>query len=392
MPRVLAAIIFALFVWGVHRITHELGAPGASDLKRFWAAGGVFLGGGNPYNGQEVNHFSVSSGGGTIGNLPFYYPSIVLSFLAIPSFFPFELFRGVFLMGIGVIYGYTWFRNLSWRWHDNGSEAESAVDRGIILGCYLLFLPIYLMWWVGAITTIPFLALITFFLLSSIQGNLAKVTSGASVALLLVKPSVAPLVVPFLVSSWVRQQGWWNIGGFFAMCVVMILPVWTLSPNFLEIFLPSSLEDAVNWLTPSLARNLQILLSLPIQFRFVPLGCAILFTVISGWKVKPENIHLQLCRVIIPLGAVVTPFVWTYDFVPLLFCLSHILQGTPLPIQSNDCKSLSRPLGLGLLCTNILLWISPLAMDLHWWYPLMFCAASLYSLTSSKSLRLHQPG
>ncbi|MCB0333534.1 MAG: hypothetical protein KDD55_08545, partial [Bdellovibrionales bacterium] len=81
-------------------VSNILGAPATDDFKRFWAAGGLLLEGSNPYDLASLSQYSLRTGNGTLGPLPFYYP--LFSFTAILPFsmLSFESARWLFLLTV----------------------------------------------------------------------------------------------------------------------------------------------------------------------------------------------------------------------------------------------------------------------------------------------------
>lgn len=374
VPRLAGVWLFALILllsFAVFAIRESLGSPASGDLKRFWAAAGVLASHLNPYDLSECTRFAATHGAGLIDALPLYYPPLAFAPLLPFTLLPFEAFREIFLAAVAASYIMFWVAPASREFLAGvrGAAFHSLLPLSIVLS----FLPVLLMWWVGALTFLPFFGLLGYFLLSrhEPQHLFLRVAAGFLVSLILVKPTVCPLVIPFLVVVWFRQRAIGEIWGFLAGFLALLLPFVFLLPDPIHILAATDFGEALLWNTPAPARYLQLRFGLPMEARFVPciLSIAATFWYASSVSLSSRLVR-PLCLVSIPLGIAVTPFAWTYDFSLLIFTLSYLIWREPVP--SGDAKREDwHPWALELiLVMNLVLMAMPLQMEIQWWYPL----------------------
>ncbi len=379
----LLLLVGTVFLWTIGRTFEAIGAPAAGDLKRFWAAGGVLASHQNPYDIQLVSAYAVTRGAGATQTLPLYYPPMAFSVLLPLSYLSFEVMRVGYLACVGGLVLAFWivptFR------HFLRSSANSEGGRALLaLSSYLLFLPGLLMWWVGALTAIPLFGLLLFFIFNRYPDKLIyRIAAGACIALTLVKPTVCILVPPYLLTVWLRRRAWSSLLGFTGAAAILLAPVIYLWQQFHLSSAANTWKEALLWRTSAPMRYLLEYLELRSELWFLPALFGISFVI---WRAirrcSSDDVVKLVCLVLLPLGFLLTPFAWTYDFAVLFFTIAYIFHAYPLASFHVTDRTFSYSAAIAVMTTSLLLWCSPLSMELHAWYPIGICIAAFLQLSA----------
>jgi hypothetical protein len=351
-----------------------------------WASAGVFIEGGNPYENDAVSLFSKSHGAGDTIDLPIYLPPSAYPLLVPLGALSFEVARFAFLAG-GALF-------LLVRWIIPAIRVGlNAPLRGAIaVSSYLTFFPVTLMWWVGPMSLWPVVGIALFCALQRWQQRgVAALFQGAALSLLLVKPTCVPLVLPFAFGYLLGRRAKMAIFGFLLGAAYAALGAVAWVDLSIDELLVRARETQL-WQTPAPLRVLG-LTDGPVLQSVIPclLGaCGAFYLGLRSCSYTSFVTRLGL--LVVPLGFMVSPFVWTYDFSPLIFSIEAITLSMigRASIVEGVTKSGEALLSFGALLFNVLLAFSPLAMEFHWWYPVGYAVLGgwSYYLRSQKMQNL----
>lgn len=358
-----------LLGWSIFTLGESFAAPGNGDLKRMWGAAGVFWEGGNPYDNRAVTAFSVARGYGETVDLPLYLPPVAFPYLLPLAVDSFDVVRNGYVFAVALVVvvmaGLPFIR-------------RSKVDRnGIVLSlaALLSFFPLLLMVWVGPLSWWPVVGLGVYSVLVRRSEAGARFTGGLALMMMLVKPNCAPLVLPFTLGFSLVRGRWAELGGMIAGLVIGAygMRVLTLEPQFLD-----SIAATGTWITAAPLRALGWPNS-PLVVRFLPVAVCGVWALWFGARTRDvEAFSARIGFLIVPLGLCITPFAWTYDFTPLVLMISALSV-----LSSTGCRAreghrvVNAALSI-LIALNTVLIVSPLAMRLHWWYPLGFLITGVW--------------
>lgn len=352
----------ALTLWSARRLYDSFGAPAYGDFKRMWAAAAVFRSGGDPYDNRALSSFSVAHGAGETIDLPLYLPPVAFPYLLPLAIDSFQMARYCYLGGVILFVFVVWVvpyvRQL---------RAEDSLRGVAALAALTTFFPLLLMWWVGPLSAWPLVGIVLCGTLIHRDRFLNRFASGFGVMLVLVKPHCAPLVLPFVLGFCLATRRSVEILG---ILVGLGFGVWGAIALTSEISFFERIGETTVWMTPAPLRALGWPLS-PRATQFLPVFLGGVWAFFSGLRTRElESFSRRLSLIIVPLGFALTPFVWTYDFTPLLVTISGICA----VVFNRNGESASPGLwAIGaVILLNTLLTFAPLAMELHWWYPLGF--------------------
>lgn len=359
---VLLLIAGALTLWSVYRLYDSFGAPAYGDFKRMWAAAAVFRSGGDPYDNRALSSFSVAHGAGETIDLPLYLPPVAFPYLLPMAIDSFEIARYCYLGGVIVFVLVVWVvpfvRQL---------RAEDSLRGVVALAALTTFFPLLLMWWVGPLSAWPLVGIVLCGTLIRRDNFVHRFASGFGLMLILVKPHCAPLVLPFVLGFCLATRRSVELLGIF---VGLGFGAWGAVALTSETSFFERIGETTVWMTPAPLRVLGWPLS-PLAAQFLPIFLGALWAFLYGLRTRAlESFSRRLSLIIVPLGFSVTPFVWTYDFTPLLVTISGICA---VVFRRDGGSALPGLWAIGaVILLNTLLTFAPLAMELHWWYPLGF--------------------
>ena len=355
--------------------TTHLGAPATGDFKRIWASAGVLSMGGNPFDVLLVDEYAHSHGAGATERLPFYYPPVAFSVVLPLALLPYETARLSYLGGVALLFIGMWIIPAA------RSFLHSATAQSLLrLLCYVSFAPALHIFWVGAFSIVPLVALLAIVhLLSREPSSQHRISRdlelGALAALTLVKPNICPLVFPYLGTVWLTQSNKIALGGFALGLAALAVPLVVFGFSLESAATATNFASSLDWQTPALSRHIEALFGFGHWFRWAVVLAGMTVAVRLGLRSGQDKEQADtLALLILPLGVLVTPFIWTYDFAVLAASLTFIVDRS-LARSVYDAKALRAP--LVALLSNVLLCLAPLAMALHWFYPIGIAVAAL---------------
>jgi len=251
-------------------------------------------------------------------------------------------------------------------WISSGSRRPSSTWLAVAILTTLLFPPMVTHLWSGQITV---LIALVFIIAATFSEDIHPFFLAALIAIGLSKPQLSVLVVPGLLIHRIRVHGFSKTVGFGLLVIlcmmIMTVPLFVAYPNWIPDFL-FEVQQNPSWAHPSSLFFLSN--TLP---GIGPVLWAILFLILSVlnarlWINLPQQQAVFWSMAMTPL---VTPYVWTWDFVMLLplFVSALFKAGTKI--------SLAVLLGGYVTCWSLITSFKlrgEVNDSLFWWIPWLF--------------------
>ncbi|MCU0511394.1 MAG: glycosyltransferase 87 family protein, partial [Anaerolineae bacterium] len=195
----------------------------------------------------------------------------------------------------------------------------------LCLGAVLLFPPLVSHVLLGQYSLVA--VLLCLLAAEGLRRGLALPWLALLLALAAGKPQLVLLVLPGLLAA-LHQRGGGRSAGYFALwlalwCALLTLPLWLAFPGWLEGFLWAQGRNAV-WLQPSLLFWLRAMAGTAGSLLWALLALAALAVTVRRWRRIPPDAAM---RQTLALTVIITPYVWSWDFVLLLPLLIRALFG-----------------------------------------------------------------
>jgi hypothetical protein len=222
---------------------------------------------------------------------------------------------------------------------------------------------------------ITLLITLAFLLVALWEDRIPALLSAFLIAVGLSKPQLAVLVLPGLMFHMVRKYGPKRAFQFTALVVASILiltiPLFLAFPNWLPD-LALELQSNPSWAQPSSLYVLRIVVPGYGEFAWIVLAIVLSGINIRLWMKKPRQEAILWSLALTPL---MTPYVWTWDFVMML------------PLFINSLFRVKSKVSLSVLLVGyIAAWLVVAGMKLHgqvsddcyWWMPWYLVATVLF--------------
>lgn len=318
-------VIFSCFLMSSIALALIAYFLGGVDFGVYYAAGKVFLQGGNPYDFSQLINEIVSSTGAT--NNPYYYAPWFTWVLSLFAIFPYDAARilwavvnyGLWIWGLFNLSKLLPWPSLGWqKW-------------GVYL--YLTFVFAWATWGAEQVGIIIFL-IITFILISFKTKK--WIFMGVWMALLLFKPNITSLPV-LILSLWLIVQGKSKpIVSMLTLLASMIGASLLISPGwYVEIVQPDKIiglsytlnaagETQIERYTTTLLDWLSVYQTEK-SWAYSIYGVSIVVGVFYAWKVAySSNSVLQVMSAGILVTFALVPYALFYDYPPLALTLFYI--------------------------------------------------------------------
>ncbi len=301
---------------------------GGVDFGVYYAAGRVFLRGGNPYDYSQLAGEIVSSTGKT--NNPYYYAPWFTWMMSLLAIFPYKAARVTWaLLNLGFWFGglFNLSRLIAWplpgwrRW-------------GIYL--FVTFVFAWATWGSEQVGGLIFFIL-TLVMLSYEKGK--WLSMGIWMALLLFKPNIT--TIPLLVLSlWLLlRRGWIPVVSMSAMLLVMVSFSLLVSPGwYLELLEPDKVTGLSFTLNETGAVEVQryttTLMDWLSAYGLNGKAATAIYAVFTlagimflGWTIFKSRSVVQLMAVAVLVNFALVPYALFYDYPSLTLTLFYINAG-----------------------------------------------------------------
>lgn len=303
------------------------------DFRTFYAAGDVFLSGGDPYDYDQLIPI-LERETGEIRNFPFFHPPWMAWVGAFFALFPYWVARGLWLLlnvgtwvlGCWLVVKTLGFPPIGWR-------------RWLLL-LALTYLLAWFTWRYEQLGVILFALLAgVWFLLQGGRGKKAEIGAGVLLALLLSKPTITLLIVGLLLLWCLRHKRWYVMVGFGGMLLVLLLSTGTLTLKYLQYLadpafrlrLSYEMDGAGQITALRIATTFSDWLRLFALPEPLILGvwviAMILALIAAAWALRRDRLGLLLVVSVLATFWI-TPYALQYDFpllvIPLIAALHSI--------------------------------------------------------------------
>jgi hypothetical protein len=288
------------------------------DFIEYWAAGGTFLGGGNPYSASELYELQKGYGLSRENVLMMWNPPWTLPALLPFAVLPYGLARVVWLL----VHLSVMFACVDWLWRTYGGSPE---HRWFARASILWYYPSFLALTIGQIS--PFiLGGLVAFLWAERRGR--DVGAGLCTLSIAFKPQLIYTFWLFLVlSSWKgsKLRGLISAAGVLATFSVL---VWAIRPSiFHEYFLATSSETGPwIWRTPTWSAVLfNWFYELGLWVRYSTLVPGVILALLIWFRRRTTFNWTKHLNSVLLLACLTTPFAWSFDMVVLMPVIVAIL-------------------------------------------------------------------
>lgn len=299
------------------------------DSVQYWAAGKLMLAGSNPYSPEQVLNLRLQAG--NLSEFPegamsmMLYPPWTIPFLLPFGIFDYPISRLFWLIfNITVILLST---KLLWSLYGG---ARKYLFVAYILA--FIFPPTIFLLGMGHITALHLLGLTGFlyFTHNSGENRSYGFLAGVCAALVVVKPQLQYLFV-FALLVWVIDRRNWllPVGGAITLIGLTGLS-FLLNNQVINQYLESMLNYEVGtWVTPTLGSVFRLFLGWENEWlQVLPIGFGIVWFLYHYWHNRSDWNWLAELPLLILVGVVTSPYIWTYDMVvfviPVLAVASEI--------------------------------------------------------------------
>jgi hypothetical protein len=311
-------LVLGLLLFSIVRAAVSLHILPLNDFIEYWAAGRVFLDGGDPYNPEAMLKVQQSLGWQSSTPLMMWNPPWTLLLVAPFAAMPFWVARAIWFL-LNVVLSIVAVDRL-WSLYHAPNEW-----RWIAWISVLFFVPTIMVLFIGQVGPLLLAALAGFVLA---QNSGRERMAGVAASVLSVKPHLLYLFWFFLL-VWSFRTRRWTTAVFSALSAgVCSLIVALTNRGAVSGYLHSLFSDEgpLRWQTPSLGTAVRIAFSVESRFlQVVPsvLGLAAAVWLWRRWRDSfswPE--HLPD---VVVLSVVTASFSWTFDWVVLLIPQTALL-------------------------------------------------------------------
>ena len=348
----LLAILLLLGIGFSQLTTYHWAASGCGDLYSFWNAARNFRDGVNPYIAR-INDPTQSA---CRSVLAVYNPPLIFTLL-----YPLSLIRYTYVQ-IGWVF--LTVGAFAFVLSNLVARIASKKQKIWMIVCGISFFPIWLHLLLGQLSIIIFLTLDALFLaLFRRQSLLSGVACGA----LIWKPQLCYLLVFAILIQKIRRIDFrFLIGLLFSVLTFASLPL-LIRPSIYSDFLYADRLDPFLLLTPTLGSWLQTTFAPGSLFlHMVPTVCSTTGVILWAVVRKKTDLSQEQFGFLVALSVFTAPYIWTYDFIVLLF-----------PISLFWYRQRRHPLVSATLCIAVsLLWFQTGTMDCHIWFSALILVLS----------------
>ena len=289
--------------------------------------------------------------------------------MAIGLFFPLGFLSLQQASNLWFVFNLIWF--LLILWISSGSRRPSTILFAIVVLLSFLFPPTVTHLWSGQITI---LTTLTLMIAAIWHDEMPVLWPALLIAVSLVKPQLAILAVPGLLAYRIKEYGLQKavelIFYLIGCLLIITTPLFLGYPNWIPDFIWALQQNPV-WAQPSSLYSLRSSLPNVGTIVWLMLTVAIFATNIRLWTTLPARDAMYWS---LALTLLVTPYVWTWDFVMILpLFISHLFTAK---------TKISRGMLLGgyVVCWGLITSMKirdEVNDSLFWWIPWLLLAVIL---------------
>jgi len=287
--------------------------PGARDFVEYWAAGRLFVHGGNPYSPQDL--FELQKAAGWTDSVPLIMWNPPWTLLLTAPFVFFSYTSGQFLW---LLFHVTLILvSVQQLWCVYGGAVTRSRTSWVLAVTYV---PTIFVLMIGQISPVVLAALTGFLYFHHRKHFFA---AGASAAILSVKPHLLYLFwIIFALSVW-REREWRVVSGAlvvgFSIAVVPLLIDPQVYSQYLALYEIKDILTPSDWLTPTLRTATRIFIGpTHVGLQFAPSLAGIAWVVFHWYRQRDHWDWREQLPCIVLVSVVTSFFAWTYDQVVFL--------------------------------------------------------------------------
>jgi len=299
-----------------HVSAQTLSSPapsGARDFVEYWAAGRLFVSGGNPYSPRDL--FELEKAAGWTDSVPLIMWNPPWTLLLMAPFVFFSYTTGQFLW---LLFHVTLILvSVQQLWCVYGGAVTRSRTPWVLAVTYV---PTIFVLIIGQITPVV-LAALTGFLYFQHRKNFFA--AGASAAILAVKPHLLYLFW-IIFALWVWRTRYWRIvsGALvvgFSIAIVHLLIDPHVYSQYLTLCKTTDTLRPLDWLTPTLRTAIRVFIGpTHIWLQFAPSLAGIMWVLFHWYRHKNHWDWPEQLPCIVLVSVVTSFFAWTYDQVVFL--------------------------------------------------------------------------
>jgi hypothetical protein len=287
--------------------------PGARDFVEYWAAGRLFVHGGNPYSPQGL--FELQKAAGWTDSVPLIMWNPPWTLLLTAPFVFFSYTSGQFLW---LLFHVTLILvSVQQLWCVYGGAVTRSRTPWVLAVTYV---PTIFVLIIGQISPVVLAALTGFLYFHQRKHFFA---AGASAAILSVKPHLLYLFwIIFALSVW-REREWRVVSGAlvvgFSIAVVPLLIDPQVYSQYLALYEIKDILTPWDWLTPTLRTATRIFIGpTHVGLQFAPSLAGIAWVIFHWYRQRDHWDWREQLPCIVLVSVVTSFFAWTYDQVVFL--------------------------------------------------------------------------
>lgn len=353
------------------------------DHFSFWAASKSFLALKNPYNLEAVVAHVNSCCFETFPNTIERVWGLPVIFILI-SWFGFFSFQNYLIIHSLVSAFLITFSFLIISKVYNFNAKNNFIFSTLIL---ITFLPAYEALIVGPAIMYVLIGISIFLLLvnkspkKSLSNNFI---GGLFLSLTVIKPHFLFLIPIFIFTLSVIRKEILTLFGMLAGGLILFLAMFFYHPELINYYLAIVSEFPVNlYKTPTIISYFQNYFKFNGSFRFLP---ALIISIISFLyiyknkeKFKSTNNDDDLFSYALILSSIFAPYLWVYDYLPLL-----------IPVVLITSRIRKKIHYMFLILAQILMWLVAIPMHYSVWYPFLLLFLFIFSLRRGRQVYMNK--
>jgi hypothetical protein len=343
-----------------------LGQPGYSkiggspnDNLLYWSAGRALRNGLNPYS-ESVVHDIARTAADAVPTVPAYYPPWSLPLFAAFAGLNYDTFRRFWLIASAAIAVLSVILIES-------STLRARKDRPLHLLILGSFFPLYLALYLGQFSVLPLL----FFALYQSRRQRQDFIAGLLLAACLFKPNLFILIFVTEIWSMLAGRKLASLAGFATGVSALLAMPLCFEPGIYFNWFAAPSAAGSTWQNPNLGVWLTLLGSGAAWLRFAPLAVSLPALALICKRRRGHAMGSDQFTALLGLNLIVSPYVWTYDFLMLTPLLVDLVGEAILGID------------VLLILVNVLLWFRGGSYHYDAWYPIavlaIYCCGAAFS-------------
>jgi hypothetical protein len=344
------------------------------DFSVYWSAGSLLLGGGNPYNPDQILIKQQANGPSDVNAdmLLFWYPPWSLPLSIVVGALSYQTSQLLwYLLSIGAI---CYCATTLWQQYHGGE-----ISRWFAWFLVLTFTPAWFALFFGQVSPLILIGITGFLALIQRRSPKADLFSGLFLGLLAIKPTLLYLFWPALLLWIYTEHRYRVLAGLSLTIVGGTLVSMIFRPGILLDYMHFIQEARViDWKVPTIGFWLRHFLAPNLVFvQFIPSAIGLIWLLFHWLRHRRQWDWLQQISWISFLSLITTAFAWSHDQVILIPALIEAAVLIRLRIKSFQVKIILLIVWLGFSITIFIVHLSRDDSWFVWQAPVMLLAYAL---------------